>query len=264
MRGKSSITVLTGTGSGKANQPRLKFIDYWWKTPNAPSKIVQLSWQLPDKTVLDLPTLEAPCQEFSPRPKDLLHEEWQVGGVLKKVDLPPYASSDTARLKENLEEFIEASRPKVHDMMLNGIEDLLTRLTFHEADRYAQTYGSDIIDLAFRVRTTAILSAGWASIVGSETLGTPNVDSAEQGYCGRCPAPVPLAHQLDVIFVDAMERDERKLVKRLKDILFKKKSKAWFEIFLAFFIIMTHLKFIHTQAVGFMRSREQTVSIRTP
>lgn len=200
---------------------------------------------------------------ISPRPRDLLHEEWQVEGELKEVSLPPYASLDRTHLTRNLEKFIELSRPKVHDMMLNGHEDSFTRLTFREADRYVRTYGSDIIDLVFRVRSTAILSAGWGSIIGNETLGTPNIDSAEQGYCGRRPVPVPLAHQLDVIFVNCMERDERRLAKKLKDKLYQKKRKAWFENFLAYFIVMTHLKFIHKQAMGFVRAWERTASIHT-
>jgi hypothetical protein len=256
--------LLISTGSGKANQPRLEFIDYLWRNPSAPPKLLQLSWQLPDETGLELPTWEAPSNEFSPRKDiDLVHEEWHVAGELvpRKVPLPAYASADKIRLTKCVQDFIEASRPKVHEMILNSIDDPLTRLTFHEADRYARTYGSSIIDLAFRVRTTAILSAGWGSIVGSETLGTPYVDNAELGYCGRRPIPVPLAHQIDVIFVNTMEHDERALVKKLKDMIFTKKAKAWFEIFQAYFIIMTHLKYIHRQAVGFMRSRERTVSI---
>ncbi len=228
--------------------------------PDAPPKWIQLSWQLPDKNLLELPTLQAPLHEFSPRKRDLLYEEWHVNGELKKVSLPPYATRKNSDLWENLDEFMAASRPKVHEMMLNSIENPLTRLTFLEADRYQRVHGSEVISLAFQIRITAILSAGWGSIIGDETLGTPNVDSAEEGYCGRYPLPVPLTHQIDLIFVDTMEDDERKLVVALNKMLFERKAEAWFEIFLAYFIIMTHLKFIHTQAVGFMRSRERTVS----
>ncbi|KAL1624670.1 hypothetical protein SLS56_007733 [Neofusicoccum ribis] len=56
--------------------------------------------------------------------------------------------------------------------------------------------------------------------------------------------------------------DEKKLVKELKQAMFKSKPKPWYEIFLAYFVIMWHLKFIHGEAVGFMNCREQTDSAK--
>ncbi|KAK0647231.1 hypothetical protein DIS24_g7934 [Lasiodiplodia hormozganensis] len=55
-----------------------------------------------------------------------------------------------------------------------------------------------------------------------------------------------------------MERDEQRLVKEFKKAIFRKNPKPWYEIFLAYFVIMWHLNYIHGQAVGFMKSQEQT------
>jgi hypothetical protein len=58
-----------------------------------------------------------------------------------------------------------------------------------------------------------------------------------------------------------MHRLEREVVKTLKTKIFQADPKPWYEIFLTYFVMLTHLQFIHSQAVGFMKIREQTVSV---
>ncbi|KAF3044824.1 hypothetical protein E8E12_010949 [Didymella heteroderae] len=193
---------------------------------------------------------------------DLIHEEWSVNGKLRNIVLPAYASSDTAELTKNLESFVEKCRPAMQKLMTDQISDELSLATFREAIRYASVKDSKLIKLALKVRTTALLSAGWGSLVGVETLGTQRVDGANAGYCGDIPTPVPLSHQFDVVFRNAMHKTEREVVKLLKAKIFHTKPRPWYEIFLTYFIMLTHLQFIHDQAVGFMRIRQQTKSGR--
>ena len=242
----------------------MAFKGYQYINLDTPPKLVEIKWQLPIRIKLPLPTWFAPCREFTPRYNDLTHEEWQNGGQPVLVQLPAYASSDTADLTTRVEKFIEECRPAIQEHMLAETHDELAHLTFNEAIRYAKVHSSATIELALRVRTTAILSAGWGSIVGAETLGTPLVDGANLGYMGERPTPVALAHQEDVIFVNAMEKDERALVKMLRTKIFQKDPKPWYEIYLTYFIMITHLQFIHSQAVNFMRCREQTVKELNP
>jgi hypothetical protein len=173
--------------------------------------------------------------------------------------LPAVASSDTTALTKSLELFVERCRPAMQELMLDQITDELSSATFREAIRYARVSNSKLIELALKVRTTALLSAGWGSLVGAETLDTPRVDGASAGYCGEIPIPVPLCHQIDVVFRLAMHQTEREVVKLLKAKIFHTKPRPWYEIFLTYFVMLTHLQFIHDQAVGFMKARQQTV-----
>lgn len=250
---------LIKAGSGKSGELRVAFKNYHYISLDSAPKVVEIKWQLPIKSQLRLPTWLAPCRAYTPRHGDFTHEEWQIEGRPEWVDLPAYASSDHFDLTNRLETFIEACRPAIQEHMLAETQDEIARLTFNEAIRYARVHGSKIVTLALRVRTTAILSAGWGSIVGSETLGTPLVDSANYGFMGERPTPVALAHQEDVIFVNAMERDERAIVKMLRGKIFQKDPKPWYEIYLTYFIMITHLTFIHFQALNFMKCRQKTV-----
>lgn len=249
-------------GSGKSNETHVKFKSYHYINPTAPAKILQIKWQLPMNSGLDLPTWFTSVQQFQPRAHiDLLHEEWHINGKSRTLELPAYAASDTEELTGSLEKYVELCRPAMQKLMLDQITDELSLATFHEAIRYAHAKNCELIKLALRVRTTALLSAGWGSLTGTETLGIPRVDGANAAYCGDIPTPVPLAHQFDVVFVNAMHSMERRIVEILKTKIFQKKPKPWYEIFLTYFVMLTHLQFIHDQAVGFMKIREQTVSI---
>ena len=210
---------------------------------------------------MELPTWTTSVHRFKASSSDILHEEWSVNGIRRQILLPAYASSDTAELTESLESFVEQCRPTMEKLMLDQITDELSLATFQEAIRYSQVQDSELIKLALEVRTTALLSAGWGSLVGHETLGTEPVDGANAGYCGDIPTPVPLSHQFDVVFRAAMHRAERKVVKLLKTKIFHIKPRPWYEIFLTYFVMLTHLQFIYDQAVGFMRARQETVSV---
>jgi hypothetical protein len=92
----------------------------------------------------------------------------------------------------------------MQELTLESVTDELSLSTFKEPIRFSEVSNSELIRLALRVQTTSLLSAGWGSIVGEETLGIPLVDGANAAFCGDTPTPVPLAHQFDVVFVTAM------------------------------------------------------------
>jgi hypothetical protein len=92
----------------------------------------------------------------------------------------------------------------MQELTLESVTDELSLLTFKEAIRYSEVSNSELIRLALCLRTISLLSIGWGSIVGEETLDIPLVDGANAVFCGDTPTPVPLAHQFDVVFVTAM------------------------------------------------------------
>lgn len=249
-------------GNGKFNQERVSFRKYYWINLTSKPRTIEIYWTLPGKisqSIQDL-TLSVPCHEFILSSGDITAENWQVGGKVTTINLPRFACADTNKLAKSVEKMVENNRAAVEDKLRDSIKDPLAQATFDEANRYARKNNSEMIKLALRIRSTAAFCQGWGSITGSEDLGTPEVDNAEEGYCGTRPISPALCHQIDVVFLKMMERDEQKLVKELKKAIFRKNPKPWYEIFLAYFVIMWHLNYIHGQAVGFMRSQEQTVS----
>ncbi|KAL1634455.1 hypothetical protein SLS58_010651 [Diplodia intermedia] len=248
--------ILVRHGNGKFGQVRVSFRKYLWTNLESGPRTVEMCWTLPDNISRPIEGLRVPCHEFLPSAGDITAENWQVGGKVTTVDLPRFACADEDALGSIVDAMVERNRAGVEQRMAQSITDPLARATFDEAYRAAPK--NAMVRLALRIRSTAAFCQGWGSITGAETLGTPEVDNAERGYCGRRPISPALCHQLDVVFLKMMERDERALVGELKKAVFQKNPKPWYDIFLAYFVIMWHLKYIHGQAVGFMKSQEQT------
>ncbi|KAL0257603.1 hypothetical protein SLS55_008417 [Diplodia seriata] len=246
-------------GNGKFGQERVSFRKYLWTNPKSGPRTVEMCWTLPGNISRPIEGLRVPCHEFLPSNGDITAENWQVGGKVTTVDLPRFACADEDALGKIVDNMVERNRAAVDQRIAQSITDPLVRETLAEAHRAAPR--STMVRLALRIRSTAAFCQGWGSITGAETLGTPEVDNAERGYCGRRPISPALCHQLDVVFLEMMERDEKALVKELKKAVFQKNPKPWYDIFLAYFVIMWHLKYIHGQAVGFMKSQERTVSL---
>lgn len=242
-------------GNGKFNQQRVAFRKYYWTNLKSGPRTVEICWTLPGKILQGL-KLTVPCHEFILSDDDITAETWQVNGQVTTIELPRFACADEKKLGKIVDKMVEQHREAVEKNLDQSVTDPLIRETFAEAYRSK----SSMVKLALRIRSTAAFCQGWGSIIGTETLGTPKVDNAEDGYCGTRPISPALCHQLDVVFLKMMERDEQVLVKELKKAIFAKNPKPWYDIFLAYFVIMWHLKYIHGQAVGFMRSQEQTVS----
>lgn len=249
-------------GNGKFGQEKVSFRKYYWTNLKSGPRTVEICWTLPGKVSESIQglRLSVPCHEFILSHGDITKENWQIGGKVTTIDLPRFACADDNKLAKIVEKMVEKNREAVEEKLKECITDPLAQVTFDEAYRYAREKDSKMIKLALRIRSTAAFCQGWGSITGPETLGTPEVDNAEEGYCGTRPISPALCHQLDVAFLRMMERDERALVKELKRAIFQKNPKPWYEIFLAYFVIMWHLKYIHGQAVGFMKSQEHTVS----
>lgn len=247
-------------GNAKFGQQRVSFRKYFWTNLKTGPKSVEICWILPRIISQTIQSCKVPCHEFIPSHGDITAEQWQVDGKVTTIDLPRFACADENKLKKIIEEMVEQNRAAVEEKTGQSIADPLAQATLNEAFRYAPK--SDMIKLALRIRSTAVFSEGWGSIVGTETLGTPEVDNAVDGF-GTRPIPPALSHQLDVVFVKMMERDEQALVKELKEAVFWKNPRPWYEIFLAYFVIMWHLKFIRGEAIRFMKCQEQTVSAKS-
>lgn len=247
-------------GNAKFGQRKAAFRSYFWNDVLLEPRTIRIRWSLPENIQVAIPSFKVPCTPFDPYPGDITVEQWQVGGQVTTVELPPFACAEESELTETILGMVESNRQVVEEQTLQSMTDTLARRTFEEAYRYAWKYDSKMIILALRIRSTAIFSQGWGSIVGAETLDTQEIENAADGYCGTRPIPPALYHQIDIIFLKMMESDDQALVRELKTAIFWKTPQPWYEIFLAYFVIMWHLKFIHGQAMGLMRSQKQTVS----
>ena len=225
------------------------------------TKVLQLSWTLPNGRSSKLPELVIECQEFIPSHGDVISAQWQDKGRVTALTLPTYACHDKQQLLQAVGNFLEAGRAVLEIDMLDDITDELDRLTFKEAYRVAHRDQSSILLLALRIRANTILSAGWGTPVGDETLGIPEIVNAVTGHVGDRPLPPAIDHQIDVAIWETIRKDQESLIKELKRRLFQQSGrKPWLEMFLTFFVSLSNVQYVHGQAMAWMKSQQQTVS----
>ncbi|KAK3178362.1 hypothetical protein OEA41_000497 [Lepraria neglecta] len=237
----------------------MAFRDYYWKSTRDATRVLHLSWTLFDGNPSRLPPIVIECQEYVPRMRDVTKAKWQQNGRLTEVPLPTYACKDTDKLVKIVGQFLAAARDAIEADLINQTTDELERLTLGEAYRYARKYKSDTLIRALRLRANTILSAGSGTPRGDETLGIDCVANAAAGYVGERPLPPAIDHQIDVAMWEIIRDDHHTLLGQIKKKLYQNKGRRpWLELFLTFFIALANVQDIHGQAVGWMRSQQQT------
>lgn len=246
-------------GNSEFGQEIMTFRKYNWKFKTE-TKALQLKWTLPNGCSYNLPEIVLECQEYIPGHGDVVAAKWQVDGRVRSILLPTYACKDQKRLLEAVGEFLDAGRESVEADMMGQITDELERLTFSEAQRVAKSGESDMILLALRIRANTILSAGWGTPIGNETLEIAEIVNPSAGHIGERPLPPAIDHQIDVAIWEIIKKDQQSLIKMLKDKLYYKSGRQpWLEIFLTFFICLANVQYVHGQALEWKKCQQQTV-----
>ena len=246
-------------GNSEFDQEIMTFRDYRWKF-RTETKALQLKWTLPNGCSCNLPAFVVECQEYMPRPGDVTEAKWQVDGHVNCILLPTFACKDRKRLLEVVGKFLDAGRESIEADMMGQITDELERLTFSEARRVANRDKSDMILLALRIRKNTILSAGWGTPVGNETLAIPRFVDTSAGHLGERPLPPAIDHQIDVAIWEIIKKDQQSLIHMLKHKLYYQAGrKPWLEIFLTFFVCLANVQYVHGQALEWKKCQQQTV-----
>ncbi|KAJ8132954.1 hypothetical protein O1611_g674 [Lasiodiplodia mahajangana] len=258
--------VVARHGNGNFGQRDVKFVDYFWTSDIAQSKSIEIHWSLPGGRFVDLPLLKTTCKRFSPISHDTHYITWNIGGRIVEVELPPYACDDTTAVMSEVKRFLDEGNTPVINYILQDTKDAATSLTLKEAMRYNSKHKSTIIDLALRIRSASYCSQGWGSITGLENLGINAVDFNEFGECGYAaydrgkdvPLPLSIDHQFDVALLLIIKKHQDELIKTLSGMIDAEGQKPWYEIFLAVFVMLSNLEYVHAGSFTFYHALKQT------
>ncbi|KAB8345938.1 hypothetical protein FH972_022990 [Carpinus fangiana] len=225
-----------------------------------PAKRVSIGWILPGALPIQLPPIEACCRRYHVEDASEYIFTWTADGTTKTLELPPYGWSDQSEILEAVRKFIEDNWSNIIAYMERRAEDEISRLSLKEARRYATATGSDIVNLALRIRAATFFSASRGRLEGSETLGIPIQDYSSSEKCGvteyderaadEIPIPFMLKEQVDVAALLTIKTYQRSLLRKLQKLIFSKSKtiKPWYEIYLATYIAISNLENAHGEA----------------
>ncbi|KAK6525863.1 hypothetical protein TWF281_010907 [Arthrobotrys megalospora] len=257
--------------NARFGQYNVAFLDYRWADFDAAPIKLRLRWSLPGHIPSNLPSLEVSSREYQPGLLDSEIEStsyiWQVDGEQNVVKLPPHACYDIKELSRTVGAFIDESLPGLQQWVLDGELDELTFLSYQEALRFAKTYDSELIRLALRMQCGAVLSQGWGSVSGTQAFDVDTSGLKDSSHCNYDrynnvtdgPIPQAIEHQIDVALLLSIRNDEITLLKLLKKTFFQREQKPWFELFLAYHVLLMNLEFIHRGGKEFILSMLKTM-----
>ncbi|KAK6503701.1 hypothetical protein TWF481_008705 [Arthrobotrys musiformis] len=254
--------------NGRFGQDKVAFLKYRWRDLDIPAIGMDLRWSLPGKTRVNLPPLKVFAREYQPDPNDATTTYyWQVNGQEILLKTKAHACPDDDELLRDVQQFLDQSQVEVQRWVMEQQTDPLALLTYKEAIRYRDRTGSNLIDLALRMQCGAILSQGWGTVVNGEMTDQETNALREAGICDydkynrfqNRPVTQAMGHQLDVAILKNIMLDQEKLIKQLKDLLFGPvKEKPWYQIFLAYSVLLLNLEFIHHGARTYIISKLKT------
>jgi hypothetical protein len=266
-------------GNSRFGQEIVEHLTYRWTSNCDSPKMVEVRWALPgNECHIGLPILKLSCCEYVPGPhKDTQTIQWQVNDKAYSVTLPPFAVPDQVSLCRDVGNFLSQSEARIEQHIHRSHVDEVSRRTFKEACRYRDTHNSDLVRLALRIRCGSVMCQGFGTLIGNEMLGIKPINIYDQpgkcvydkfNICSDCPVPEALDHQIDVEILGWLRKFQHELLGKINKILFppgkKAKRLSWYELFLACYIMISNLEFIHSGALAYMESQRKTVSASGP
>lgn len=241
---------------------------------------MKVQWVLPKGVPIQAWTMKVHYKRYIPDSNEIVETtgfHYHVNGRIGFIHLPPCAVSDISELKRAVDKFLVVSQKETEEWIHHRFRnDPIKSATFMEARRYRDKYGSTLIAKAIRMQCGAILSQGSGVVLEPVDRDFRTVDykqlrgtayEAYQRHQDRLlppdrPLPQAVEHQFDVAILEKLNEWQKEFLKDLKTKIFMSGPKPWYEIFLACFVLLANLEYIHGGALAYVESTRFTVSNR--
>lgn len=239
---------------------------------------MDIQWILPGYGPISstAPLLRITYREYYPNKNmfDTTVSVWRnVEGSVEVVEQPAYAIYDTAKFMATFEQYFSGMQSDIEGWIFNRVRnDEIAWRTYHEVRRLRDQKPrgpNNLLDLAMRIQCLSVVSQGYGTIV---TPNVPGVREYDFGKMGRStyeaydrrsrerPLTAAINHQMDVAALKYLRKLEKECAKQLNKQIFSMKTKPWYEIFLALYVLFWNLEYIHSGAERYMSAKSGTVS----
>jgi hypothetical protein len=271
------MRLTRGLGHARSNQEEAEFCMYEWE-PETQVYMMDIIWNLPGYGPIsrEAPAMHIGFRQY--RPNRLLLDDtvsvWKNNeGNIQTVEQPPYAIFDTAAVKSTVERYFTGMLPNIEAWIFNRVRpDPIASLTYQEAARIRAMKprgNKNLIDLAMRMQCLSVVSQGYGTILNEDIPGIREYDykimgrSTYEAY-DRTSLDRPLTHamnhQMDVAALKYLNKLEKLFMKELWTHISKSKIKPWYEIYLALYVLLWNMEYIHRSAREYLEAKSGTVS----
>lgn len=200
-------------------------------------------------------------RRFEPQEGDKLHRSWvSEDGVIKKVEIAPYAILDMDAAKEALHYYIQQSLINCCRNLLGG-HDKLIWITYRLAIKMMSSPHTDPADRDMLKHTLQLwmsirlTTKSW-EIVGNDTLDMPPtlINDKNDPLYNKIPLPPVMGAQIDAVLINDMQFQLRqKALDALSKLTQNKKQKTWLSTYLVTFILLHNTALITKHDADYAR-----------
>ncbi|EPE32059.1 hypothetical protein GLAREA_12141 [Glarea lozoyensis ATCC 20868] len=210
------------------------------------SKVVELSQGWTSRA------LAIQLDRYAPKPTDKQYYSWYDGDMEYHFDTPAYGISNLDATSSAIQSFLTQNAEEYITKHLIGACET-TRQTFAIAQEYKQYF--PLVTRALKLWVGCrFIEEPW-SIIGTETLDISLDDNPNCPYHDRIPVPPIVDLQIDVITInDLLQPEMKKILKTVKEMLESRNPwKNWFEIYLAYFILLHNVELTMAHDAWFVK-----------
>ncbi|KAK7177885.1 hypothetical protein PSPO01_16069 [Paraphaeosphaeria sporulosa] len=205
------------------NQEECEFPDYKW-VPNCALSAIDIIWNLPSAGPIYIQPMRITTGIYC--------LEQPISDVAQ-----PYSVYDSSTLVSLIEEYSINLQPAVEQWIFAQIQhDQIAILTYQEVFRLRSSSPNDLLHLCMRIQCLSILSQGHGT--------TSSVE----------PLPRAIGEQIEVALLKLLQKLEKTWRKLVDQKIFKTKIKPWYELFLALYVVLWNLEYIHCGAETYIES----------
>ncbi|KAG4442197.1 hypothetical protein IFR05_002307 [Cadophora sp. M221] len=215
------------------------------KSGSDSSRVVELSQNWTSKTLV------IRLDRYQPMETDKQQYTWFDNGVEQQYKTTPFAVANIGVATLAIEKFLAQNS----EGYINAHMDLSTELTRKSFQTAQQHKYLPLVERALKLWVACrFIEQPW-SITGSETLGMSTDPNPNCPYHTRVPVPPIVDLQIDLIVINEVLQPElKKILKLLKEKLESTDPWTdWFEIYLAYFIILHNVELTMAHDAWFVK-----------
>ena len=213
------------------------------------------------------PQMEIQCCHFRPEPTDVTQRKWGTE-VSQVVAIPTYCAYDRQDVRKQLPSIIDAYSRNLflkleQSLTSESLEPAMLqtlRVARKRAERGGRTQENQILEGALNIWYGVHFMAQPRTLNGDKTLGLEVINDPKAHDNGYIPIPPMLDYQLDTSAMEWMESLMKPMLKSLWKILLARSKKEWFNVFLAFFILLDSLEIVYGAQTKYIKEHGSTVS----
>ena len=248
----------------------MEFLIYPWANAYNEPQQLYFEWLLPEcqqGIAIRLPVREYVADKVRVA-QDTTTYRWSVAGKERLVRVAPFACFDNDLVVSMVERLFQQSIVDIDNWLDNRYRnDEMSSRTFMEARRYSSDFNSKLIQCALCLQRGTVLSQGRGSVfrkcLSKQLYKLDDADDIiayDTDDLGHVrPIPLALHHQIEVAILQKINGIQVSLCKEMERCFLRPKPKPWYEIFLAFFVLLQNLDWIYSGALRYQKICEQTV-----